>query len=64
MADRLNSKSSVVPKSTDIFMLEKEPNSVVGPFNFRRVVIFYYVSDKDCLKKVNRKLPDDTARSF
>ena len=53
MDDRLNSKSSLVSKSTDILTLKKEANSVVGRFNFRHVVIIFCVSEKDFLKKVN-----------
>jgi hypothetical protein len=64
MDDRLNSKSSLVSKSTDILTLKKEANSVVGRFNFRHVVIIFCVSEKDFLKKVNWKLPHDAARSF
>lgn len=51
MDDRLNSKSSLVSESTDILILKKKGNSVVGRFNFKHVVIIFYVSDKDFLKK-------------
>jgi hypothetical protein len=64
MGDRLNSKSSVVSKIADIVILKNEANSVVGRFNFRHVVMYFCVSDKDFLKKVNWKLPHGAARSF